>query len=155
MRVAAFLQQQQVEFEFLPHAPAYSAQQRAKHLHLPGALVAKALLLRSPTSFYLTVLPSTHQVDTVWLSLALEQPVRLASDREMADVFPDCEFGVAPPFGALYGIATLLDESIHPDNWIVLEGQTSVEAIRLRCRDFERLEHPRRLGFARKRQLPA
>lgn len=152
MRVAAFLQQQQVEYEFLPHAPAYSAPQRAKYLHLPGARVAKAVLLRGTTSFYLAILPSTHQVDTSLLSQALGQPIRLANNREMARVFEDCEFGVVPPFGTLYGLPTLLDESIPTESWIVFEGQTSVEAIRMLCRDYERLEQPRRLRFGHKKQ---
>jgi Ala-tRNA(Pro) deacylase len=154
MRVAVFLQQQQVDFEFLPHAPAYSAPQRAKHLRLPGAQVAKAVLLRGEASFYLAVLPSTHQVDTELLSQALAQPIRLANDREMADVFRDCEFGVVPPFGTLYGLPTLLDEALEPNSTIVFEGQTSVEAIRLRCQDYERLERPRRLRFAYKQRVP-
>ena len=153
MRVAAFLQQQQVEYEFVPHAPAYSAPQRAKHLRLPGAQVAKAVLLRGAT-YYLAVLPSTHKVDTALLSRQLGQPIRLASEGEMTEVFSDCEFGVVPPFGALYGLASLLDESIHPDTLMVFEGQTTVEAIRLRCRDYERLEKPRRLHFAHKKQAP-
>jgi len=153
MRVAVFLQQQQVEFEFLPHAPAYSAPQRAKHLRLPGAQVAKAVLLRGEASFYLAVLSSTHQMDTELLSQALGEPIRLADDQEMATVFSDCEYGVVPPFGTLYGLPTILDDSLNADSWIVFEGQTSVEAIRMRCRDYERLERPRRLRFAHKQRL--
>ena len=33
---------------------------------------------------------------------------------------------------------------------MVFEMHTHVDAVRLRCRDFERLERPRRLPFARK-----
>lgn len=148
MRIAAFLNQQQVIFESLPHAPAYSAHQRAKHLNLPGAQVAKAVLLRGSSAFLLAVLPATHQVDADQLGGDLGEPVRLATDDEIADCFPDCERGVVPPFGRLYGLATLLDESIPPDSWLVFDAHTTVEAIRLPCADFERLERPRRLQFA-------
>jgi Ala-tRNA(Pro) deacylase len=97
----------------------------------------------------LAVLPATHQVDTQTLASRLGRPVRLANDREVAEVFRDCQWGVVPPFGARYGITTLLDDSIEPDDLIVLETHSQFEAIRLRCRDFERLEKPRRLRFAR------
>ncbi|MGH7168943.1 MAG: YbaK/EbsC family protein, partial [Gemmataceae bacterium] len=80
----------------------------------------------------------------------LDGPVRLANDREIAEIFTDCEWGVVSPFGTRYGIATLLDDSITPDTWIVIETHTRFEAIRLLCRDFERLEKPRRLSFARR-----
>ena len=73
-----------------------------------------------------------------------------ASDAEIAAIFRDCEWGVVPPFGALYGLSTVLDDAIAPDDLIVFELNTHVEAIRIRCRDFERLERPRRLQFARK-----
>ena len=37
-----------------------------------------------------------------------------------------------------------------PDALIVFEGNSHAEAVRLWCRDFERLERPRRLRFAHK-----
>jgi hypothetical protein len=48
----------------------------------------------------------------------------------------------------LYGIPTLLDESFDPEAELVFEGQMHAVAIRLRCREFERLEKPRRLWLS-------
>ena len=56
--------------------------------------------------------------------------------------------GAVPPFGTLYGLPTLMDESLAPDALLVFEGHTHFEAIRMLCRDYERLEHPIRLRFA-------
>jgi Ala-tRNA(Pro) deacylase len=148
MRVSDYLAEQRVRFESLPHPPAFSAQQRAKRLHIPGRRVAKCVLLTGPGGLVLAVLPATRQIDTEALGRALGGPVRLADDREVARVFCDCEWGVVPPFGRLYGLPTVLEESLAVDDMIVFEGNTHVEAIRLRCGDFERLERPRRLHFA-------
>src|SRR5262249_39580545 len=132
------------------HPPAFTAQQRAKSLHVSGSRVAKSVLLRGPGGYLLAVLPATHRVDTQALAAALGGPIRLATDREIAVVFRDCEWGVVPPFGTLYGLPTLLDDSLPADVLLVLETQTHVDAVRLRCSDFERLESPRRLPFARR-----
>ena len=35
------------------------------------------------------------------------------------------------------------------EDWIVFEGTTHFEAIKIRCRDYERLEQARRARFAR------
>jgi len=148
MSLTEYLVQQQVEFEFLPHPPAFSAARLANYLGLPGAQVAKTVLLRGPSSFLLAVLPSTHRLETESLARSVGGPVRLATTQEMAEVFRDCELGMVPPFGRLYGLATLLDDSFAADSLLVFEGQTCVEAIRMRCRDYERLECPRRLAFA-------
>jgi Ala-tRNA(Pro) deacylase len=148
MRVPDYLAEQRVRFETIVHAPAFTAQQRAKHLHIPGRQVAKCVLLRAPGGLVLAVLPATHQIDTNRLERELGGPVRLADDAEMAQVFRDCEWGVVLPFGTLYGLPTLLEDSLAADDMIVFESNTHVEAIRVRCSDFERLERPRRLRFA-------
>jgi Ala-tRNA(Pro) deacylase len=147
MRINAFLADQKVPFEALAHPPAYSAQKRAKYLHVSGSRVAKSVLLHGPAGFFLAVLPATHQVDTDRLDRELAGPVRLATAAELADVFRDCEWGVVPPFGALYGMPTVLDDSLPADAVLVFECHTHVDAVRLRCADFERLEQARRLPF--------
>ncbi len=148
MRIAEFLTEQRVPHELLPHPPAFTAQKRAKWLHVPGAQVAKCVLLHGPQGHFLAILPATHHVDTQRLSTQLGGSVRLARDSEIAEVFPDCEWGVVPPFGALYGLPTVLEESLDTHSLLVFELHTHVEAVRLHCGDFERLERPRRLPFA-------
>jgi Ala-tRNA(Pro) deacylase len=107
------------------------------------------VLLCGPEGLFLAVLPATHHVETRRLSELLGGPVRLARDEEIAATFRDCEWGAVPPFATLYGLRSVLEETIDPDTDLVFEGHTHVEAVRLRCRDFERLERPRRLAFAR------
>jgi Ala-tRNA(Pro) deacylase len=148
MRIETFLAEQNVPFEAVPHPPAYTAQQRAKYLHVSGSRVAKSVLLHGPQGFFLAVLAASRQIDTERLGRDLGGAVRLADDREIAAVFSDCEWGVVPPFGTLYHLPTVVDDSLPPDSELIFEGHTHVEAVRLRCADFERLERSRRLGFA-------
>jgi Ala-tRNA(Pro) deacylase len=108
------------------------------------------VLLCGPEGFFLAVLPATHRIDLAGLSRYWGGPVRLARDDEAARVFRDCEWGVVPAFGNRYGLPTLIDSSLPPDTWIVLEGGTHVEAVLLHCSDFERLSGSFRLSFARR-----
>ena len=149
MRIASFLAEERVACEFLLHPPAFTAQKRAKYLHVSGGRVGKSVLLRGPSGYLLAVLPATRRVDLKAVAEALGGPVRLATGEELAEVFRDCEWGAAPPFGRLYGLPTLLEESIPPEAWLVFETHSHMEAVRIRCGDFERLERPRRLRFAR------
>jgi Ala-tRNA(Pro) deacylase len=151
MRVSQFLSDQRVYFETMLHPPAFTAQKRAKYLRVPGRQVAKCVLLAGPAGYVLAVLPATHQVDLAEVARAVGGPVRLADGDEVADVFRDCEWGVLAPFGGLYGVTTLLDTSLDPDALIVFGAHLHAAAIRMRCRDFERLERPQRLAFARPR----
>jgi len=148
MRVPAFLAEQHVVFETIQHPPAFTAQKRAKYLHVPGRQLVKSVLLRGPSAYFLAVLPATAQVDLLRLGRVMGGAVRLAKREEIATFFPDCEWGALGPFGSLYGLATLLEDGVHPEASIVFEAHTHGEAIRMDCRDFELLEAPRRLRFA-------
>jgi Ala-tRNA(Pro) deacylase len=150
MRIAEHLAEQQVSFESLLHPPAFSAQKLAKVLRVRGSEVAKAVLLHGPGGYFLAVLPATHQVDLVVLAEHQGGGVYLATTEEVAAVFLDCEWGSVSPFGNLYGVPTLLDAGITPEMWIVVEAGSHVEAVRLSCRDFERLAGSLRVAFARK-----
>lgn len=149
MKLDEFLNERQVPFERLQHAPAYTANGIARILHVPGKELAKTVLLRADDKFALVVLPATHTVDLERVKRELgAERVALATEDEMARLFPDCEPGAIPPFGSLYHLTTLVDESLATDEEIVFEGQNHHEAIRMTYRDFQAQEHPRLGHFA-------
>ena len=148
MSVAEFLIDHQVPFETIYHAPAFTAQKRAKYLHTPGKQVAKCVLLVGQCGYMLAVLPATRQIDLERLNAQLAEKVRIAEDQEITWVFRDCEWGVVSPFGTLYGLSTILDDSFDRSALLIFEGRLHAESIRLRCSDYETLERPRRLRFA-------
>src|SRR5438067_10767073 len=152
MRVPQFLTDQHVRFETVMHPPSFTAQKLAKQLRVSGRQVAKSVLLAGGDRYFLAVLPAALRVELAAVSVHLELPVRLAGEHEVVRLFSDCEWGAATPFGHLYGLTTLLEASIAPDSEMIFEAGRHVESIRMTCRDFERLEKPRRIPFARPTQ---
>ena len=149
MRVPNYLADHQVPFETVVHPPTYTATKRAQALQVPGRWIAKCVLLVGPHGYILAVLPATHHIDLTAIADDLGGPVRLARVEEIPEVFRDCEWGTLVPFGTLYGLPTLLDESMDAEASLVFEAHLHALAIRMLCRDFVRLEQPRRLAFAR------
>jgi Ala-tRNA(Pro) deacylase len=148
MRVPQYLAEQHVCFETLVHPPAFTAQKRARFLRIPGRHVIKSVVLMSGRGPVLAVLPATKHVDLAKARAALAADVRLATEEELADVFRDCERGALTPFGSLYGLTTLLDAAVPSEDLVAFEAQRHGVAIRMRCRDYELLEHPRRVSLA-------
>jgi Ala-tRNA(Pro) deacylase len=149
MKIDDLLTSRHIPFERLYHRPAYTAQRMAQMLHVPGKEVAKSVLLRTDQGYVLTVLPANQKVDLERVRQCLgEESVDLASETEMERLFPDCERGAMPPFGSLYHVPTLMDESLAEDERIVFEAQNHEEAIRISYRDYEAIEHPRKGCFA-------
>jgi Ala-tRNA(Pro) deacylase len=150
MRLDELLSNRQVPFEHLHHRPSYTANRTAQALHVSGKDVAKTVVLRADGRYVLAVLPATHRVDLEQLRQDLgAEEVEMATEAEMDRLFPDCERGAVPPFGSLYHLETLVDESLRADEQIVFGGQNHEDAIRMRYRDYEALEHPRVGHFGR------
>ena len=148
MRVQAYLTDQSVPHETLHHAPAFHAQKRAKRLGVSGHCVVKCALLATQEGYWIAMLPATYRINVDALERHLKMPVRFARLEEIDQLFLDCEWGVVPPFGRLYGVPTLIDDCLSDQEIIVLEGHLHVHSIRMRRQDFERLEQPRRARFS-------
>jgi Ala-tRNA(Pro) deacylase len=73
--------------------------------------------------------------------------VRLATERECADLFPDCDVGTMSLFGNLYGVEVYVDQLLTEDESIVFEAGTYVGAMKLRYKDFAALVRPKVAAF--------
>jgi Ala-tRNA(Pro) deacylase len=151
MNVTTFLKERKCWFERLPHLPTYSALRMAHEIHVRGRDVAKTVLLRADGGYkyVVAVLPANKMIDFAQASELLGgSKLELATEIEVANHCPDCEFGVLPPFGSRYGMPTIVDSSLAEDEEIVFEGNTHVEAIRMRFEEFCRIESPLVAPFA-------
>lgn len=157
MYLTEYLRSRRVWFKHLLHAPASTAGRLAASLHVPGRQVAKAVLVRAGGEERLAVLPATARIDFARLAAALgvdPADVRLATPAEVARRFPTCEPGAPPPFGGLFGVATVVDPSLAGPE-IVFPGHTRLEGFLMRFADFEALESPLRAEFAAPIAAPA
>jgi Ala-tRNA(Pro) deacylase len=122
-------------------------------LHIPGRDVAKTVLLRANLDggrqFVVAVLPATKQIDFDRAAQLIHGgKLQLATEVEIGEHCPDCEFGVLPPFGSRYGMKTIVDSSLAEDEEIWFEGNTHNEAVRMKFDDFQQLEKPQVGPFA-------
>ena len=149
-RLKAFLDENKVTYSVMSHAPAYTAQAAAAVMHISGKEIAKTVVVRAGENTALAVLPASHHVNLEKLGLLLGKPARLATEKEFADLFPDCELGAMPPVGQLYDLPVFVDKSLADDEEIVFSAGTHRDAIRMRFADFARLVKLRTGAFADK-----
>jgi Ala-tRNA(Pro) deacylase len=149
MRVTEYLDQQGVEYEILEHRPTFTAQQMAAEEHVPGMTVAKPVVVKADNKFYMYVLPACCKIDFDVLKEQMgARQLELADEKEMAQIFGDCALGAEPPFGNLYNIETIIDQSLEDDDEIVFQAGTHEQAIRIAMTDYQRLVRPRILAFS-------
>ena len=142
-RLQTYLDSHKIPFEVVSHSVAYGARRTAEALHVPGDMFAKVVIVKADQRFVTVVIPSTWRVDFKRLEEALDsRHVRLATEHELANLFPDCEVGTMPPFVNLYNIDVYVDQLLTQDEHILFDAGTHTGAMKLRYRDFAELVRP-------------
>jgi Ala-tRNA(Pro) deacylase len=143
MNIHEFLTREDVEYETITHQPTFTASHLAQSVDERGDLVAKTVVLKADGEYVLAVLQASHDVDMLLAQKALGcKELELATEDELASLFPDCEVGAVLPFGSLYNLKTWVDSQLAEDDHIVFEGQTHDEAIRLSYDSYREIEDP-------------
>ena len=148
-KLKEFLDKNRVSYQILTHRTAFTAQETAATLHVPGKEVAKTVVVRLDDKPALAVLPASLRINFRELEQAAgAKRSQLLSEADFQQLFPDCELGAMPPLGNLYGLAVFADDSLAKDEEIVFNAGTHAEAIRMRYADFAKLANAKVAHFA-------
>ena len=143
-KLKEYLDERRVRYVSMKHSPAFTAQEVAATVHIPGKEVAKTVVVKLDGQMALVVLPAPEMVRMNHLraETGVDQ-VELATEGEFKGRFPDCEVGAMPPFGNLYDMDTFVEESLTEDEEIAFNAGSHTEVIRMAYADFEDLVQPR------------
>jgi Ala-tRNA(Pro) deacylase len=141
--ISEFLDSQHIAYQHCIHSPAYTAQGIAHTQHISGKEIAKVVMVMADSKMVMAVLPGSRRIDLALLRRLLNAgTIRLATENEFRDFFPDCELGAMPPLGNLYHLEVWMDESIKPHPTMVFNAGNHAETIQMSYFDFERLVQP-------------
>jgi Ala-tRNA(Pro) deacylase len=148
-RITEYLDAQDVPYFVRTHPRAVSSQYLAESLHISGYDIAKTVLFEADGKKWIGVIPGAAKFDPRRVREALRaRDVRLLDEREFQSRFPDCELGAEPPFGGLYLLPVLMDQSLREHDRIVVRAGTHEDALELWTADYEFLERPKVASFA-------
>jgi len=149
--VQEFLRRASVPYTVFPHVRAYSAQEEAAVTHVPGRDWAKSVVCFIDGEPAQAVVPADLEVDLDRLAVvARATSIRLADERELRWLYPDCECGAMPPLGPLYKQMVYLDEALADEEEIVFNAGTHGDAVKMRYDDFAQIALPIVGRFARR-----
>jgi Ala-tRNA(Pro) deacylase len=135
----AYLDARSVTYTLVPHAHTGSSMDTAASAHVPGDRLAKAVIVRSEDDPLMVVVPSDYHVHLGLLHRHLGKEVGLATEAELASLFPDCEPGAVPTVGRAYGVRTLLDSTLLNEPEVYLEAGDHETLVRLTGDEFRAL----------------
>jgi Ala-tRNA(Pro) deacylase len=150
-KLKEFLDSHNIKYVSITHSKAYTAQGIAAAAHISGKELAKTVMINVDGQMAMAVLPASEQVNLDALKTPLKaKKVELASERQFRDRFADCELGAMPPFGNLYELKVIVDETLTHDKEIAFNAGTHLELIKLAYSDFAQLAQPTVLRFSRR-----
>ena len=134
-----YLEATDVAFDCVTHKRTTRAMESAVVSRIAAERLAKAVVLRHRDGYVMTVLPASRTVNIDDVGGWLKQPVALATEEEIAPLFPDCELGAIPPLGAAYGMHTLVDQELDEQDEIYFEAGDHKTLVHLTGRQFRKL----------------
>lgn len=148
-RLQEFLENHHVAYRLIPHPNGITAQETAQQAHVSPRELAKTVILKLDDEFVMAVMPANVHVDVGKVAAFTgRQPVRLASEAEFQEQFPDCELGAMPPFGNLYGMRVFVDRAIAQDKEIAFNACSHRRLVKMAYQDFAQLVQPIVLDMA-------
>ena len=135
-----------IDYEVVEHARTLSSSRTAQVSHVSGDRLAKAVVLRSEGGFTMIVLPASRHLRLGALQDYLDRPVGLATEKEVAQLFNDCELGAVPPVGKAYGMEMIVDDSLNEQPEVYFEAGDHMSLIHVNATAFQRLTAEARHG---------
>jgi Ala-tRNA(Pro) deacylase len=147
-KVWEFLDLHLVRYVSIRHSPAFTAAEVAESAHVSGRDFAKTVIVVIEDEMVMVVLPASRRVLLNDLREMLDTThLRLATEAEFRDRFPDCELGAMPPFGNLYGMRVYVSSLLAEEKEIAFNAGTHTEVFKMSYADFDRLVKPTVLDF--------
>lgn len=146
----SYLERTGVRYMWSQHDTAYTAQDLAHQEHISGERVVKPVLIQADGQFVLCALPASYFIDLEQLCDELRaNNAQLADEQMLRQMFPECEVGAEPPIGKLFGIPTILDDSLIDELELTFQAGTHQDAVTMSAADYIKLTQPMIGHFAR------
>jgi Ala-tRNA(Pro) deacylase len=133
-----------------PHRPAYTSQEIAQSVHIPGREMIKSVILKADGEKLIMAVLSAS--DAANLDVLREEigcrNLRLAAETEFSDAFPTCKPGAMPPFGNIFHLPTYCEANLSRNHEIEFNAGAHDETVRMRFGDYKRLVGPKMTHFA-------
>lgn len=136
-RLKTHLDSLKARYTTASHPTAYTAQEIAAALHVPGRQLAKSVLVKTDKGLLLAVLPAAHLIDFKKLKALLHaKTASIAKESDIKLLFPDVEVGAMSPFGNLYQVPVVVDHSLEAQEQITFNAGTHTQTVTMRFGDF-------------------
>src|SRR4051812_40204180 len=142
-RIRELLDIEGAVYQHHKHPLAYTATKTAESMHIPEREMVKTVIVNADGLLRMAVIPANCMLDLKHMKfITRSENIRLATEKELTEVFPDCEVGAMPPFGSLFGMPVLCDVRLEQNEFVEFNAGTHSDTIRMNFEEFKRVTSP-------------
>jgi len=142
-RTLDYLDRNLIRYVHSTHPVAYTAREVAAVEHIPLHKLAKTVIFVTEQGYGMAVLPADAFVEPEDLRKLMGVDfVELATEADLARLFPASELGAMPPLGQLFGLPVYFDHSLENEKFIAFNAGSHRDLIQMSVDDFLRLVQP-------------
>ena len=135
-----YLSSHNIQYELVQHRHTQSSLDSSCSAHLPGAEVAKAVILQSrDDDFLMATLSADHRLDIHLVNELMGKEYLIVSEARLRDLFPDCAQGAIPGLGQAFAINNIIDNGLLDCEHIYLEAGDHESLVKLNQRQYAEL----------------
>lgn len=152
-KILNYLEKNKVKYEPIVHRLVYTAYDLAQTLKERLQNIAKTLVVKTEKGYVLLVLPASRMADFKKIKKVLKvKNIKIAKEKIMKDFFK-IKPGTITPFATLHKKVPLyVDKGLLGAKRIIIRAGSYTDSLRLKLKDFLKLEKPVRGDFSKKKQ---
>lgn len=135
-RAKQYLDRKRIIYDVRELPPFTSMLEAADTAGIPLASAVKTAVLKDDLGLVMVVMPVTRSLDVDALSKLLHRRVEMADDAQIKKVFIDCLPRLVPPLAEVYGVRTIVDETLVACDEMYFSGGDTSHLIRVSSKDF-------------------
>jgi prolyl-tRNA editing enzyme YbaK/EbsC (Cys-tRNA(Pro) deacylase)/uncharacterized OsmC-like protein len=148
-RILTYLKQHGISYDHVTHSLGDTPSEAAPAQRMRPQIWAQVVVYLGDDGYGMLILAADYTVELGEVKRLLGfRHIRLATASELTALIPDCEIGATPPFGNLFDLPVLMDESIASAEFMAFSVGTPRDAIRMSVLDFHNLVNPLVASFA-------
>lgn len=139
-RLDQYLSEHDIPFQTVSHSHSQSSLQSGVAAGIPLVSLAKGIVLEDHDGHHMmAVLPANNKISLTRLNDELNANFHLVKERQVYEMFADCENGAVPPVGSAYHMSMTYDEVLTRQNYVYLEAGDHETLIKLDQQSFRQL----------------
>ena len=134
--VREYLDEAGVDYELVHHAYAPNSRRAAESASIPQDQLAKPVMLEDAKGYVMAVVPASRRVELQSLERQLGRKLALAPERQLRDLFVDCQRGAVPALGQAYGVEVVWDDCLASCPDVYFEAGDHTDLVHMSGREF-------------------